>query len=259
MSNTSFTSSKTSGGWPSKNPSHMHVYEILIRICKKPRNVVRCCKAFIDKLDYPTQTILNKKRRPIHLIKPNCIHTKLDVEDVECFTFGTLDKDNRYFIKKDVLVRFAMNYMNERNTKRQREIEWTNPKEDVKSLNLKSTKIKSYHIAFISSFYNKLDEFQVLIDSPAESEVKAKYMIRHLCGCRECANPLHMAMGSDTENKNDFAYHRVRDKLTYAIDYIDDIKDKNEKEEEFYFIKDIYENYVKLSKNRPPSDEDIII
>jgi len=141
------------------------------------------CASFVDHA--------RKKSRYI-----NCRHSNT------CWTFGSRDEKKHSGIRKTTLQNDILKYLG---------------KEKQPVAGKTSTKTRSYFLSFFSKYVHQEDKMNVVLSNLNTKE----YVIRHLCGCKDCCEPTHLEIGTPNENINDRGVHNVLQEVYIAskVDY----------------------------------------
>ena len=108
-------------------------------------------------------------------------YKELDCRHIDCCYFGTLDGNKGPGVRKTTLAKAAKSSIQTPHS---------------------STKIRSYHIAFFSKFSGDIDGLEAALRKIDRGQV-----IRHLCGCLNCTNPIHLELGTVADSFNDRGIH----------------------------------------------------
>lgn len=106
-----------------------------------------------------------------------------------CRSFGTRDENKYDAVRASTIEKHMASYVGSPNEKHAN----------------RSTKCRSYHIAFFARLWSKDEEY---INSIFSKLCGKKYVIRHMCGCK-CARRKHLALGSYAENQSDVGMHAL--------------------------------------------------
>nr|CAC38865.1 putative endonuclease [Naegleria morganensis] len=106
----------------------------------------------------------------------------------DCWRFGSKDGDKHPGIRKSTVINHMCRYMSL----------------DKKSDSKTSTKVRCYHISFVSRYKNKHVLFLLHLERLKNPE---EYVIRHTCGCKDCCNPEHLKLGTKSDNEYDKGIH----------------------------------------------------
>lgn len=125
----------------------------------------------------------------------------IDCRHGDCRFFGCVDGEKHAAVRKSTLASSMAKFFG---------IEF-----DTRAA---STKCRSYHVAFISTFHHQShgDDHQShddLYSALRRLTEEEDWVVRHTCGCKNCCNPDHLALGTKAENEADKGVHAYLKRL----------------------------------------------